>query len=40
MDNNRSRDNKTRPPLLRGWVVDCLLAIFFLILMELDAVKE
>ncbi|MBQ1456822.1 MAG: hypothetical protein IJH68_02300 [Thermoguttaceae bacterium] len=36
MDNNRSRDNKTRPPLLRGWVVDCLLAIFFLILMELD----
>ncbi|MBQ3331826.1 MAG: hypothetical protein IJG83_00230 [Thermoguttaceae bacterium] len=35
MDNNRSRDNKTRPPLRRGWVVDCLLAIYVLLLLEL-----
>ncbi|MBO7678660.1 MAG: hypothetical protein J6S75_03220 [Thermoguttaceae bacterium] len=37
MNNNRSRDNKTRPPLLRGWVVDCLLAILFLVPMEIGA---
>ncbi len=34
MDNNRSRGNNTRPPMPGGWVVDCLLAIIFLVSME------